>query len=633
MLDKLRSTVNSWPAKILLCLILLSFVAWGGRSAFENSGSDTLLTSSDNSVSAEAYDATLRNEVLRLSMRIGRYLTPEEIKRFGLESAVYSMLYNNLLFDDAAQKLHIGVSDKNAAELLAHDSLFSGGTGKFDIAAFNFYLQNLRMKREAFLDRFYIQAARRGQLISALQDGIDAPAVFYKALALYQLQTRNIDYAIVSPSALDSITEPDNAALSSWFRINKEQFRTPEYRQISYITLQAEDISGTDKIDDAATAAYYKAHKKQFLETAEKRSFDLIRFSDKNSADSAYAGIETALKSGKTPQEAFEQAAVKIEHRDSVTQESLPTLLGAEIFALKPNMVSSVINDLQGPVLIYVRKIEEAKMKPLAAAAEQIRHDIAREKTEAALPEYRKKIEDLRYDGASLKEIAAQYHLTLHTVTLDNKGNSPQGKFSDFPQSAAILPHIFSAAENIDADPINLNNGGYLWYNVNKIIASRDSALEEVRIKVAAAWKEEKIQQNLDIRATELTKLLSSGDNFPALAEKNNLKLQHIDAISRNSTQDKLSDQAVSSIFSVSKGESGLSVGSAADTRVIFRVNAITEPENPGKKLLADAEKTEAAASFKTDILTLYLRAQALQTPIRVNKTVQERLMQTYNSF
>ncbi|KAA6205918.1 MAG: hypothetical protein DU429_01700 [Candidatus Tokpelaia sp.] len=632
MLDQLRSAVNSWPAKILLCLVLLSFIAWGGQSAFQAGGDDTLMATKDRSVSASAYDLALRNEVLRLSMRIGRYLTPDEIRRLGLGQAVFRGLYDNLVLDTEAGQMKLGLSDKNIAALLGKDPLFSGADGKFDLGAFNFYLQNLRVKRDDFLDNFYVKGALRSQLVATLQEGLDAPDTFYRALALYQLQTRNVDYVELTAAAIGAGAAPEAESLANWFKANSEQFKTPEYRQISYISLSAPDIARPDSIDDAAVAAYYSTHKNSYLASPEKRSFDLIRFADKKSADSAYAAIETAIKNGREPDQAFaayaEQPANKSEHKEAVAQADLPALLGAEVFALPRGTVSAVIDDLQGPVLVYVQQIEAARPKALAAVSAQIRQDIAQKNAAAALPDYRKKIEDARFDGISLKDIAAQYNLPLHFVTLDESGNNPQGQAVDFPQKTALLPNIFAAAENIDADPLNLNNGGYLWYNIDKIIPPRQPALNEVKAQVTAAWQQEQQQQKLDNQATELAKALNKGENFAGLARRNKLTLYHRDNLRRNPVDEKLGQAAISAIFSVVKGESGLTIGANDNSRLVFRVNAVTEPQNASRNLLSAEEQANISARSALDFLNLYIAAQALQTPVRINKTVYDRLMQ-----
>lgn len=633
MLDSLRSAVNSWPAKILLGLVLLSFVVWGGHSAFQSEGDDNLLSSGGSSVSAAVYDMSLRNEALRLSMNIGRYLTPDEMRRFGLPQAVFGQLYRNVLLDNAAAQMKLGVSDKGAAELLKRDPAFKDQSGNFDMSAFNFYVQNLRSGRDAFLDIFYKQAARRDQISSTVTGGADASDTFYKALALYTKQTRQADYVEIAPEPLSQIPDADETALTAWFKANNSAFRTPEYRQIDYIALTPQDINTGEPIDSAAIAAYYKAHQNSYVINPEKRSFTLARFADRQTADSAHKAMEAEIKAGKSAAAAFnsyfaQQSAVKPEKQTNISRAELPGLAGAEIFSLEKGVFSPVINELQGPVIALVEDIKPAQFEPLAEVSAQIKQDINREKAINALPDYRKKIEDSRYDGANLKDIAAQYHLSLRRIITDKNGQTPQGQKADFPQTETLLKNIFAAAANTDADPLNLQAGGYVWYNIDEIIPPRDSALNEVRAQAMAAWKQEQRQQRLDERAAELAKALNGGADFAALAKNNGLTLRQAQNLSRTATEKALSEQAVAAIFAAIKGESGVASGAQEQNRIVFRVNAITEPKNAGRALLSAAEQEAISQNIKTDLLGLYIGAQAQQTPVTVNKAVYNRLMQ-----
>jgi len=633
MLDHLRAAVNSWPAKVLLGLVLLSFIAWGGHSAFQSGSDNTLLKSGDMTVDAPGYNLALRNTVMRLSASAGHYLTPDEINRYGIRQAVFGEAYRNLVLNNAAEEMKLGVSDKSAADVLSRDPLFKGPDGNFDINIFNYFIQNLQTTRDKFLNSFYVEAARRGQITSAVMDGVSAPDVFYKAMALYTKQTRNVDYAAVLPTPLNQITDPDDSALAAWFKDNSGNFKTPEYRQVTYISLLPADVSDASKIDDKQIAAYYNAHKNEYIETPEKRSFSLIRFADKKTAEAALADIQASVKSGQNTADAYKaylakHPNLKNEGKQNIALSDLPALLGTEIFSLRRGEISNVINELQDYSIAFLENITPARAKPINEVSGQIKQAIAREQAADILPNYRKKIEDARYDGADLTEIAKQYHLTLNHVTVDKNGNNEQGQNINFSQGKDLLANIFSAAENTDTDPFALKDGGYIWYNVDKIIAPRNSALSEVRAKAVMEWKQEQQQERLDSLSTALAKELNKGADFGILAQQNNLIAHNIDRLGRTMTDDKLGQDALSAIFAAAKGESGLTLGADGNGRIIFRVNAINEPKNISANSLSQDERNAISDRLATDLLALYITAQAKKTPVQVNPTVYNQVME-----
>jgi len=636
MLDSLRSAVNSWPAKILLGLVLLSFVAWGGHSFLQPGADDTLLSAGQASVSAPDYEVALRNESLRLSMGAGRWLTPDELQRFGVRQAVFGDLYRNVLLDNAAMALRLGESDKTVADLLGRDPLFHNASGNFDRAAFDYYLQALRISQDKFLSEFYVRAARRDQISATIAGGADAPETFYQALALYTGQTRAADYAELKPEPLSAIAAPDEKTLAEWYKANAENFRTPEYRQISYLSLRPQDLSEAESVSAADIAAYYKAHAEQYISAPEKRSFTSVHFADAKAANAALATMEAAINSGQSSEAAFSaylaaHKELKTEQKTDAAQADLPPGIGGEIFAVKSTGLSPVMQNLDGASLVLLTNITPAKPRPLAEVSAQIKQAIALKQAQSALPDLRKKIEDSRYDGANLKEIAAQYHLPLHEVTLDKNGLTPEGKNAGFPQADILPKNIFATPENTDADPLTLADGGYIWYNVAKILPPHISELSAVREKAIAAWKQEQQQQNLDERATALAKKLNSGADFAALAAEQKLILHNESGLKRDADNKILGRQAGAAIFAAAKGESGLSVAGNADNRIVFRIKAINEPQNAGRASFTAAQQSNIARQMEVDFLSSYLGAQARLTPVMINQTVYKRLEQDDN--
>jgi len=637
MLDSLRAAVNSWPAKILLGLILLSFIAWGGHSAFQAGSDNTLLTSGKATVSAPDYELALRNETLRLSMRLGHYLTPAESAGYGLRQAVFGQVYRNVALDNAATAMKLGASDKSAADLLSRDPLFHNAAGQFDRSAFDFYLQQMRVSQDEFVDSFYVSAARRDQIADTITGGADAPNAFYKALSLYMGQTRAVNYAELAPEPLNTIVDPDEKTLAGWYEAHLAQFRTPEYRQIDYISLMPQDLAKADAVSDEDAAAYYKAHADKYLISPERRSFALLHFADKNAANAALTEIEAAIKGGASAKQAFAaykntHNGLKAEQKTNIARADLPSALGGEVFALPQTGLSSVISDLSGSSLALLTNITPAQSKPLALVSAQIKQDIALAQAQSALPELRKKIEDTRYDGANLAEIAGQYHLALHKITADENGLTPQGQNAGFPQAGDLLKNVFTTPENTDTDPLNLAGGGYVWFNVNEIIPPHNSDLGTVRAKAVAAWKQEQQRQRLDSRAADLARQLNAGADFAALAKQQNLTMRHETALRRDSKNKMPGQQAVAAIFAAAKGESGFSLSDNADTRIVFRVEAITEPQNAGRDSFSAVERDNIAQLFGGDLLASYIGAQVQIAPVLINSAVYKRLNEDDNN-
>ena len=103
MLDSLRSAAQSWVAKLLLGLLVLSFAIWGISDVFRGGLSgNAALTAGGSEVSATDYRFAYEQQMMRLSQQFRQRLTREQAKTLGVE--------NRLLLDFTAGYGFVGIA-------------------------------------------------------------------------------------------------------------------------------------------------------------------------------------------------------------------------------------------------------------------------------------------------------------------------------------------------------------------------------------------------------------------------------------------------------------------------------------------------------------------------------------------
>jgi peptidyl-prolyl cis-trans isomerase D len=78
--------------------------------------------------------------------------------------------------------------------------------------------------------------------------------------------------------------------LSAYFEDNKARYAAPEYRKITYVKLESEDIADPAAITAEAARADYEARKDRYT-TPEIRTIDQLVFADRAAADAAAAEL------------------------------------------------------------------------------------------------------------------------------------------------------------------------------------------------------------------------------------------------------------------------------------------------------------------------------------------------------
>ena len=95
------------------------------------------------------------------------------------------------------------------------------------------------------------QEVARNQLAQAVIGGAVAPQVFVDTMIGYRTETRTADYMTVPLNMTRKIADPDDAILAEFYDAEKESFRKPELRQVTYLSLNAETMAETIEVSDA----------------------------------------------------------------------------------------------------------------------------------------------------------------------------------------------------------------------------------------------------------------------------------------------------------------------------------------------------------------------------------------------
>ncbi|WP_208435253.1 peptidyl-prolyl cis-trans isomerase [Bartonella phoceensis] len=627
MLDIIRNATNSWFSRIFLAILLLCFIILWGIPQLHTKSERDLITSGKSTITVDDYRLTLADQSARLALasHLGRMFTPNEIQQYKIPAFVFNKLQQNILFDEQTRKMKISLSKDAIARILSADNMFQTN-GVFDQNLFHNYLQRLRISENNFLD-YYTQQEKRNQLIAASLSGMKAPDLFYKALALYQGETRTADYLLIDLKDKEIISDPDQETLQKWFETHKNEFRTPEYRTVSLLSMTLAEIIKPADISVDEMKAYYTQNASRFM-IPEKRTIEELQFPTREAADNAAKKITDGLS--------FD-ALVKAENKTlndikkgPLTENELPSYIASEVFELKQGQVSTVINTIQGPVIIRVTHIEPSVSIPFEKVDENIRQILAQNRAMDAIRNNYTAIENARFEGASLKELANQYKLPLRTITIDKTGKTIEGTIPmDLPQEDILLDALYKSNEGVDLDPLSLQKGGYLWYKVDKIIPARDKTLEEAKQDVLAQWKNEETQRLLDEKAKDALQQLSEGKSLVSLAHTFGVEKQTTHPLRRQDSSEIFGAEGIKALFSGPKGHYGIVKGPVTTNRIVYQIKTVTMPQDTAPHTLSPDIRTNIDMIIREDLKLEMLQIANKEHPLEINSTLYHQIFNT----
>ena len=286
-------------------------------------------------------------------------------------------------------------------------------------------------------------------------------------------------------------------------------------------------------------------------------------------------------------------------------------------FGLAEGAVSAPIKGTFGTVLIKVMKIETEQVKKFEEVAPEIKQTLANERARRDLSARHDKVEDERGGGLRLAEIAPKLGLNAVTIpAIDRAGLDPDGKKVDgLPSGADVISAAFAADVGVDAEPLQIPGGGYVWFDVTGLTPARERSLDDVRAQVEERWRSDEVSRRLRAKATEMADKLKGGAPLADVAAAESLPVQTTFGLKRSGNRNTaISARVVDAVFQTAKEAAGIAEGNTPAEWVVFRVTDIAvsdfDAASPEVKRITD----QMRQSLIDDIRTQYV--QRLRTDI-----------------
>lgn len=624
MLNALRKGTGTWIAKIFIALLVLSFAVWGVADIFGGYGARTLAQVGDREISGEEYQTRLRRQLTTLGARFGRSLTMEEGRALGIDRQVLQQMIGEVALDSAAAGYNLGISDEAIANAIKSEDAFKDAAGRFNDQIFRSLLYSNNLTEQGYVAS-QRQASLRQQLTQTLTEAVPLPKTLLAATDLYRNEKRTLQYFTLPESKLDTIEDPTDEQLRTYYDANKRNFMAPEYRKIGILPVTVASIGDRIEIDDVEIKTYYDQNKDRFT-TPEKRRVLQISYPDKSAAEAARQKIESGTDFIEAAKErGFSESDIDL---GLITKASLSDKVIADAaFSLAKDQVSQPVVGGLATVLLKVTEIEPAVVRTFEQVKEEIRNEILTSRATAEILDFSDKVEDERGAGTPLDEIAKKLGLDfIEVAAVDRSGNDEKGvAVTPLPGGPRVLAEVFRSEIDIDNDPVETQDRGLIWTVVLDITPERQKTFDEVKEDVSKAWREAEVRSRLAKRAQELIDKAKGGTSFDELAKGLELEVKESEPLTRTQSADDLPNTVVAQAFALSQGGYGSAPGDGGDNRIVFKVDKITAPGS----LDADRTKTlqESLESARTaDITSEYLTGLQANLGITINQILFDEL-------
>lgn len=537
MLESLRLFISGWVAKALLILLVGSFALWGvSGSILTGANSNSIAQVGETSVTVRAFLSAYNRNMNDMQRRLGRRLTQEEGRLFGVEARTLSNVVSFAVLDEYARNQGLSLSDDTLARILRENPQFQDSTGKFNRETFRRAVYDAQMRESDYI-ALQDASAIRGQVMQSFATDSILPKVFENALRDYANEERKFSYITLTPKEADAVPAPTDEELKTYFDANVKTYAAPEFRKLEILKIEPSDLADESAISEEEVAADYESRIDNYR-TPEKRRVQQIVFKSQELAEAAVK----ALSEGSLFETILSDNKVTLADADLglLGKNQLPAALQETTFSLTINTPSEILKGPFGPTMVRVTEVETETTKQLDEVKEEIRKDLALRKAAESIIDVQETVEDARAGATPLTDIGKRLGVSTRLVeAIDRSARDPDGEvINDLPASSDLLAQAFQTEVGGQASPLDVGSSGYVWYDVLEVIAARDRTLDEVKEKVVQDWTTAEQVKRVAEKADQLKKRLESGANLNDVALELNLLVQTTGLLKRNAQQD-----------------------------------------------------------------------------------------------
>ncbi|MDB1124486.1 peptidylprolyl isomerase [Vibrio algarum] len=552
MMERLREGVNSIAVKIILGLIILSFVFAGVGSYIVGGGSNAAAKVNNTEIGRGAFEQAYTNERNRMQSQMGDYFAnlladPTYVQSF--RKSILDRMVNELLLEQYADSLGLRISDKQIRQQILSMPEFQND-GKFDQEVYAATLRRAGYNADSFAEYLRREMTRQ-QILFALQGSefsLDSEVTTQSQLLT---QTRDIRSILLNIEDYSKSIELTDEELQEYYDANSSNYTRPEQVKVAYVELSAQELKSQVAVSDEQAQAYYQENLDKYSSIAQRQlSHILVQGDDEAKAQA----ILDELNSGA---DFIELAKTKSEDIGSseeggslgwVEKDVMDPEFEAAAFALQNvGDNTGLVKSAFGYHIIKLDGLKEAQATPFAEVEAEIKVEIAEQQAVERFYELQTELEKVAFEYPdSLDDSAQAIDQPIKTTDFISRSDAPE---------LLLTPAVMQAILSADVKEDGLNSE-VIEVAPEHVVVVR---VEDSRDETVLPFEDVKEQVNSELalvkgeqKALDLANLvlegLKAGDE--STLSTNGLEFGEIETIDRRSP-------LAQTVFALAKPESG----------------------------------------------------------------------------
>ena len=495
----MKSKINKFFAWIIVLLLVLGLAGFGLQDVLSRWGTSKLATVGEVEISTEEFGQSFIREINYISQNIGKNLTIEEAKSFGLHLQVVERLINRSLLDQLLIDLKISVGDVLLLKNLKTNPNFKNAEGNFDRKKYNDYLSKINLSENEF-EKILRNDLSRGLFTQILDPNFNHNQNIVKTIAGYIGEEREVKLYKLNYDTNTSLQDFNKDEVRKFYENNKNNYSSKSIRKYSVLNINQSQFLNEIEITEEEIQNIYEERKQNFTQP-EFRELSRIIF---QTSDLANEALNKILSNEKT----FEQIGKDLNlNRKEInfgtySKIDLDDELSDFIFdtKIKKNSIVGPINGELGFELYKVNKIIPEFVLGEEKAKSQIINEIQLENSLNKLSEMIPEVEDMIASGETLEEIARKYQMNIENIEI-SKGDELPKKYRN-----KNLKTYFDEASNDNTDLLQIEDNTFISIRLDDEIEPIIPSFEKIYDQLLDDYK---ISQILELMEKDLNEVIT----------------------------------------------------------------------------------------------------------------------------
>jgi peptidyl-prolyl cis-trans isomerase D len=614
MLGAMRNWLNSWIAKGLFVLLILSFAVWGVGDFVGGGGvPSSAATVGGRSITVEEATEAYRRDLTQLQRNFGGNFEPvAPLRRRIAEDAVNRLIILTALAEEADAR-GVAVTDEALRQFIFSAEPFRGLDGRFNRVAFDGFLRNAGLSEARFMQLLRGDIARQ-QVLTAVRAGAAGPAAMASPILAFQGEQRDARVVEMPFIAAAAPPEPSEEQLRRFHANEAARFTAPEYRRFQLLTLTVEQVARDITPTEEQLRAAYDARRAEYV-LPERRTLDQALVNDeilaRSLAEAWRGGLDFAAVEARAGAAGGSAASLGIVSRDDLPDAAL----AAAAFAAAEGAVTDPVRTDFGWHVLRVTAIAAGETREFATVREALAAEVARELAAERIYTIANRVEDSIAEGITLAEVARRHALGFQEIAaMDGMGRGPDGGRVDLgAMGRPIVDAVFGGQVGTTTRLVEAEGANFFATRVEAITQPALRPFEEIAAEVKTAWENAERRRAMEGQAAQLLAAVQAGTPFEAAATAQGWTPRRIGPFLRNSRGPGTPPpQLLQAIFGLAEGEATMIEANQAF--VVLAVGTITKPDVTAEDRLAPV-RAAIAAGMADDLEAQF--AQAIQANAR----------------